>query len=148
MGVDIDGLDPLAGNHDGKLMAGWLLGVGALQQTATAEDDAGRGCGGPCLEKITASGHDSNSSLCATLVCAYQDVLFLFEIPPQPADGQIQRERMPFQRPAARQPRARGRSRDRSLQEVKASRGAPHSRHHQALGPVLCLANAQTLMRG
>jgi len=33
-------------------------------------------------------------------------MLFLFGIPPSPADGQIQRHRMPFARPAARQPLA------------------------------------------
>ena len=59
MGVHVDRLDPFAADHDGQFLARRLLGVRTLQQTAAAEDDAGRGGGSAALQEITACGHDN-----------------------------------------------------------------------------------------
>jgi hypothetical protein len=57
VGMHIDGLDPLSVDHDGQFLTLRLLGVRALQQTATTEDDAA-GDGPACFQKITACGHE------------------------------------------------------------------------------------------
>jgi hypothetical protein len=45
VGVYVNGFDSFSGYHDGEFLAYRLLGVRALQETATAEDDAGGDCG-------------------------------------------------------------------------------------------------------
>ena len=56
VGVNVDGLDPLAVDHDRQFLARRCLRMRALQNAAAAKGDAGGGAD-PCFEEITASCH-------------------------------------------------------------------------------------------
>jgi hypothetical protein len=62
MRVHVDGLDPFSPDRDRQGLACRLLRVGAFQQTAAAENNAGSRGGATSLQKITARRH-SHSSL-------------------------------------------------------------------------------------
>ena len=58
MGMHVDGLDPLAADHHGKLLPRRLLGMCAMQHAATAEHDAGGDGSAAGFQEIAAAGHD------------------------------------------------------------------------------------------